>query len=111
DVAVTVDSPVASSVYGQAVTFTAHVSPASGTATPTGTVTFTDAVSGIVLGSATLSGGTATTPQILTVPAGTHTIKGTYNGDGNFNTGSANASGTLTVSPASIDIHIPTLPA
>ena len=46
------------SAFGQAVTFTATVTPASGGGTPTGTVTFKDGMT--TLGTATLNGGVAT---------------------------------------------------
>jgi hypothetical protein len=71
------------SVSGQAVTFTAPVTAAApGSGTPTGIVTFYD--SATVVGTATLSGGTATfTTESLAV--GTHRIKVVYGGDSNFN--------------------------
>ncbi len=66
---------------GQAVTFTATVSPAGGPGTPTGTVTFTDGSNS--LGTGTLSGGVATLTT-STLAAGTHSITAAYGGDGNF---------------------------
>ena len=69
------------SALGQAVTFSATVKPASGTGTPTGTVTFNHGAT--VLGTGTLSGGTATfTTSALT--GGTHSITAVYSGDANF---------------------------
>ncbi len=69
------------SVFGQAVTFTASVSAASGTSTPTGTVTFLDG--GSPIGTGTLSGGVATfTTSVLS--AGNHTITTSYGGNGSF---------------------------
>ena len=70
--------------FGAPVTFTATVTPASGSG-PTGTVTFTD-------GSATLgtspvstsAGVTTATFTTSALSAGTHAISATYNGDGNF---------------------------
>ena len=72
------------SVAGQAVTFTATVSPVSpGSGTPTGTATFMDGST--MLGTTVLSGGTASfTTSALAV--GTHSIKVVYSGDANFNT-------------------------
>jgi Bacterial Ig-like domain (group 3) len=72
------------SVAGQAVTFTATVSPVSpGSGTPTGTATFMDGST--TLGTAVLSGGTASfTTSALAV--GTHSIKVVYSGDANFKT-------------------------
>jgi hypothetical protein len=64
------------SAFGQSVTFTATVTGSS----PTGTVTFKDGLT--VLGSPTLSGGTATfTISSLTV--GPHSISASYSGDAN----------------------------
>jgi hypothetical protein len=65
------------SAYGQAVTFTATVTP-SGPYVPTGKIKFMDV--GVLFGSATLSGGVATlTYSKLLV--GTHTITAQYVGD------------------------------
>ena len=78
-------SSVNPSVYGQAITFTATVSPKSpGSGTPTGTITFSQGST--VLGTATLSDGTAslTTSPLLSV--GNHTIKASYSGDTSFKT-------------------------
>src|SRR5262249_39816983 len=66
---------------GQPVTLTATVSPASGTGTPTGTVTFMDG--NVVLARVTLSSGQATLVTSFAT-AGRHTLKAVYSGDGNF---------------------------
>jgi hypothetical protein len=66
---------------GRPVTFTATVSPASGTGTPTGTVTFLDGR--VVLGTVQLSGGTASLTRSFTT-RGSHHIKAVYSGDGVF---------------------------
>jgi hypothetical protein len=63
------------SVYGQAVTLTAAVSPASGTAT--GTVIFYDGSTAI--GSATLANGSAAI-SISSLAAGSHSITAAYQG-------------------------------
>jgi hypothetical protein len=67
---------------GQAITFTAQVaSVGSGTATPTGTITFFD--ENTSLGTATLVAGKASlTTSVL--EAGVHTIYAVYSGDGNY---------------------------
>jgi hypothetical protein len=72
-------------VFSQPITFTATVgADAPSTATPAGTVTFTDSVSG-TLGTVTLAGGVASiTTSALSV--GSHTITATYNGSTNFTT-------------------------
>ena len=73
---------------GQNVTLLATVSPiAPATATPTGTVTFTD--TGVQLGSpVTLSSGMGSL-SVSTLAVGTHTITATYSGDINYVTASA----------------------
>jgi len=74
----------ATSVYGQAVTFTATVkAAASGSGTPTGTVTFRNGTT--TLGTATLEGGTASF-TIKTLPIGSDAITVLYGGDANFKT-------------------------
>jgi hypothetical protein len=65
------------STHGQAVTFTATVTP-TGPNQPTGKVTFKDGTLGI--GSATLNGGVATLVK-STLAVGTHPITATYQGD------------------------------
>lgn len=83
-----------SSQYGSPLTFTAEVTNSQSGAPPmTGTVSFTTD-SGI-LGTATVSSGTA---QITTsaVPGGTHTIMASYSGDSNY----APASGSVSESVA-----------
>jgi hypothetical protein len=88
----TLASSLPTSTFGQSVTFTASVSPA----TATGSVQFFDGAAS--LGSVVLSGGTAslTTPS-LTV--GTHSIRASYSGDTNF-TGSTSSALTQTVNQA-----------
>src|SRR5207248_2131878 len=84
------------SALGKAVTFTATVKPASGSGTPTGTVTFNDGAT--VLGPGTLSSGTATfTTSGLT--GGVHSITAIYGGDANF-TGSTSPILTQTIGKA-----------
>jgi large repetitive protein len=71
------------SALNQAVVLTAVVSPISGTARPTGTVTFFDG--GVSLGSAALvrTGGTTRAQlTVSTLTLGSHTLTGQYGGDG-----------------------------
>jgi hypothetical protein len=83
------------STFGQSVTFTANVSSANGT--PTGTVEFRDG--GVLIGTATLSGGVATfTTSAL--GAGTHLMTAVYLGTPVF-LGSTSPAGTQTVNEAS----------
>jgi hypothetical protein len=89
-------SSIDPSVFGQSLTLTATVAPASGSGTPTGTVTFLD--DGVSIGSATLSNGSSTfVTSSLSVSA--HTITASYSGDANFNA-SISAAITQTVNPA-----------
>ena len=66
------------SVYGQAVSLTATITPDNGTVPDGETVTFLD--SGTVVGAGTTSGNTATV-TIAALSIGTHSITATYPGD------------------------------
>lgn len=101
----TLGASLASSVFGQPVTFTATVAAqAPGAGTCTGTVTLT-------------LDGTAQTPVGLTngqatfttsgLGAGGHTITAVYSGDANFNTSSSTSS-NLAVNKASTSIFVGT---
>jgi hypothetical protein len=67
---------------GASITFTATVTPASGTAKPTGTVTFLDGSTS--LGTGTLSAAGVATFSTSALSAGPHTITANYGGDANF---------------------------
>jgi hypothetical protein len=85
----TVTSSVNPSLFGQAVTFAATVSPvAPATGTPTGTVTFLDGAA--TLGTATLSSGSASFAT-SSLSVGNHTITVTYGGDSNFGASTSTA--------------------
>ncbi|HUK37971.1 MAG TPA: Ig-like domain-containing protein, partial [Methanomicrobiales archaeon] len=94
----TLKSSLNPSVFGQSVTFTATVSPA----TATGTVTFRS--KGNAIGSATLSGGVAkfTTSSL---PAGTNPVQAVYEGSAGY-AGSTSAAVVQTVNKASTLIAI-----
>jgi hypothetical protein len=77
----TLSSSLNPSQFGQAVTFTAHVT--SSGPTPTGTVQFLDGTIGI--GQVTLSGGVAELTK-SNLAVGTHPITAHYNGDANSST-------------------------
>src|SRR5437660_10662828 len=79
--ATTLISSLNPSALGQAVTFTATVKPATGSGTPTGTVTLNDGAT--VLGPGTLSGGTATLTT-SGLAGGVHSITAVYGGDASF---------------------------
>lgn len=88
-----------SSVYGDAVTLTATVTPADDRlGAPTGPVTFT--ANGQVVATGTLApaaGGTGVaTATVATLPAGEHTLRAVYDGDQVFE-GSSSATRPLSV--------------
>ena len=66
--------------YGQGTTATATVSPATGTGTPTGSVTFSIDTVGITP-AATLSAGTAGLTVPAATAAGSHSLGATYGGN------------------------------
>jgi hypothetical protein len=75
----TVSSSLNPSIYSQAVTLTATVSPVSpGSSTPTGSVTFLD--NGHALSTVALSNGQASI-TVASLTAGTHKIQVNYSGD------------------------------
>ena len=80
------------------MTFTATVTANSpGSGTPTGTVDFFDTTTSTDLtpGGVALSSGTATF-STTSLAVGSHTIKATYSGDGNFLT-SSGSTGSVTI--------------
>ena len=84
-------APPNPSVFGQAVTLTAVVSPvAPGTGVPTGTVTFRDGATS--LGVVTLVNGSASL-TVSTLTTGSHSLTAAYSGSPNFN---ASTSPTVT---------------
>ncbi len=87
-------SPASPATYGQTVTFTATLTPPSGsTQTPTGTVTFADGAGTICTGTINASGVAtcaAGSPNYLS--SGTHSITATYSGDSNFTSVTSSAS-------------------
>ncbi|WP_246531409.1 Ig-like domain-containing protein [Streptomyces bathyalis] len=93
----TVNSSPDPTVFGQAATFTATVTPVPpGAGIPTGTVTFT--VDGTTTLTGTLDGTGTATVSTSTLPAGSHTVQATYSGDiGHLASG---GSDTHTVDPA-----------
>ena len=94
-----VTSSVNPSAFGQSVTFTATVTPGSGSG-QTGTVQFV--IDGSNFGNpVTLSGGTAqTSTSSLSVSGSPHTVSATYSGDGSFTGSTGSLSGGQTVNKA-----------
>jgi len=97
----TVSASTTNTTYGQSVTFTANVNSTSAS----GTVTFTDSLSGATLGTGSLSGGVATYTA-TSLATGSHTITATYGGDTN-DTGSSGTVGvTITKSTSSLQVQL-----
>jgi hypothetical protein len=96
------------SVFGQAVTLTATVSPAGGGGVPSGTVTFMDGSSS--LGSTPLdgSGHAALTTSALAV--GDHALTAVYGASGSWS-GSSSPALTQHVSPASTSTTVTAAPS
>jgi hypothetical protein len=106
--ATVVASSQTSSTFGQALTFTAAVSPSgSGNGIPSGSINFTDGVT--LLGTATLDNTGKSTFTTSTLSVGTHNVAAVYAGDSNFSSSSStplqqivskgNTSTSLTASP------------
>ena len=88
-------------LYGTPITFTATVSNTVNNGTPTGTVTFTDSVLGVLTSTAALSGNVATySPSNTAFVPGLHTVTATYGGDSNFSASPASPNFNLSVSAA-----------
>lgn len=85
---------------GQAVTFTATVAPKSGSAAPTGVVTFTDGATQVGAGTLNSSGTTTFVDAALSV--GSHSISAIYSGDANFSTSTSAAVSVTVSAPAKI---------
>ena len=98
----TVTSSLNPSQFGQSVTFTATVAPASGTTKPTGTVTFKDGAT--TLGTGTLANGVATFATAA-LSAATHQITATYSGDTNFNASTSAALSQVVNAATSNGLH------
>ncbi len=97
----------ATAASGAALTFTAVVSESSGSATPTGTVTFYDGSA--ALGSGALASGAATfSTSALSV--GSHTITAAYGGDSS-NAASTSAGLPITITAIPPDFSIALNPA
>ena len=77
----TVTSSKEPSTLSEQITITAHVVAASGTGTPTGSVTFTDGP--VTLGTASLAGNDAAI-TLATLALGDHSIGATYGGSSSF---------------------------
>src|SRR2546428_194110 len=95
------------SVFGQAVTLTATVSPVPpAVGTPTGTVTFNDGTTS--LGVVTLVNGSASL-TVSTFAVGSHSLTAAYSGGGNFQA-STSATVTQTVNQGSTSTSLTSTP-
>jgi hypothetical protein len=86
---------------GASITFTATVTPAFGTAVPTGTIGFFDG--GTELGTGTLNGSGIATYTTTSLALGAHSIVATYNGDATF---TISTSDTLTITIANSSVPV-----
>jgi len=92
------------SIYGNPVTFTATVAPASGTVVPTGTVQFlvdgTALDSPVTVTPGVSPNGTASSIATSTLTVGTHTVTAEYAAGSGFGSSIGTLSGGQTVNPA-----------
>ncbi len=98
------------STYGQSVTITATVAPTSGTANPTGSVTFTDNGT-TALGSSALSttaGVTTASILVTSLPVGGDSITASYGGSSGFLGSATTTAATVTVSQAATSLDLGT---
>jgi hypothetical protein len=83
---------------GANLTYTATVTPASGTKVPTGQANFFDGAT--MLGNGSLNGSGVATFSTATLAAGAHSITAQYGGDNNFSGSTSNAVATTIAAPA-----------
>ena len=104
DTTVAASSSAPTSVFGQSVTFTATVTPGTGTFDNGGTVQF--AINGTSYGSpVSLSGGSATISDSALAASGTaYSVTAAYSGDTDFASSTGTLSGGQTVNPAILTI-------
>lgn len=98
----------AGAVSGTSLTFTAAVAETSGTATPTGTVTFMDGTT--TLGTGTLASGKATY-STARLAVGTHSITASYGGDSSNAASTSSAVSVVITASATGDFSIALSPA
>jgi hypothetical protein len=101
DTTTALTSSVSQAAPGASITFTATVTPASGTAVPTGNVGFFDG--GTELGTGNLNGSGVATYATTSLALGMHSIVATYNGDANF---TISTSDTLTITIANNPVPV-----
>ncbi len=92
------------SIAEQLVTFTATVTPVSGTITPTGSVVFLDG--GAQIGTGTLDSTGTATFQAAGLSAGQHTITAQYVGDDNYSSGGLSSTLLQTVGKVTPEVTV-----
>ena len=107
------DSSAPSSLFGQAITLTATVTPTlTGNGTPTGSVDFFDETTGVDLGDGTVANGTnnslIATLSNPSLDCEDHWIMASYSGDGNFVPSDYEIDLTVNQATASIAVTTPT---
>ncbi len=95
------------STSGQSVTFTATVTPKTGSGVPAGTVAFELGTN--VLCDFPISGGVKATCAVTSLPVGTDTIKAAYLGDSNFSSSSGTIRQKVTATRSSTNIALTSL--
>jgi hypothetical protein len=85
---------------GQAVTFTASISPVSGSGVPTGSVKFNDGATQI--GTGTLNSSGAATFITSSLSVGSHSVTAMYSGDTNFSASTSAAVPVTVSAPAKV---------
>ncbi len=105
----TLTASATSVTTGSSITFTAIITPAGGTGTPTGTVTFFDGTT--TLNAATVATGKATYTN-NTLATGSHNITAVYSGDTTFSASTSSAiTITITAVPAKITPTVTVTPS
>jgi len=89
-----------STVFGQGVTLSSHITTSSGSGNPTGSVTFSEG--GTVYGTAAVDGSGNASVVATTIPVGGHSIVATYSGDDEYN-GAVSSPSNLTVAKSDVN--------
>lgn len=92
---VTVAGSASTATFGSAITFTAAVNHASGTAAPGGTVTFLDGGSALGTAPVTSTGGASFSTSTLAV--GSHSITASYSGDATYAASTSSAATVVSI--------------
>jgi hypothetical protein len=102
----TLSSSASTVAHGTAVTLTAGVHHTAGSATPTGSITFTE--NGITLGTVALNGSATATLTLSTLAPGTNAIIANYTGDTNYLYSSSPLVTVLVTSQATTSLAVST---